>query len=194
VGPTPSDQEIISAVLAGAEARFAELYERYQRRLFGLLWHACGDRELAEDIGQETFLRAFRKLHMYSGTAQFYTWLARIAMNLLISNRRKRRLETELDRQSFDIAVDSQGHQEQPSSSIELNEIQTSVQQAIAMLDEERRVVLLLRDFEDLDYETIANILNLPIGTVRSRIHRARAELKQWFQAKAPQLGIAEES
>jgi RNA polymerase sigma-70 factor (ECF subfamily) len=189
-----SDQEIIDAVLAGAEARFDELYERYHRRLLGLLWHVCGDRELAEDIGQEAFLRAFRKLHLYSGTAQFYTWLARIAVNLLISYRRKRRLETELDREGFDVAVESLGDRQQPSNAAELNETQSYVRQAIAMLDEDRRVVLLLRDFEDMDYETIAQVLNLPIGTVRSRIHRARAELKQWIQAKAPQLGIAEES
>jgi RNA polymerase sigma-70 factor (ECF subfamily) len=189
-----SDQEIIDAVLAGAEARFDELYEKYHQRLIGLLWHSCGDHELAEDIGQEAFLRAFRKLHLYSGTAQFYTWLARIAMNLLISYRRKRRLETELDREGFEAALDSLGDQEQPSNSIELNETQSCVRQAIAMLEEDRRVVLLLRDFEGMDYESISQILNLPIGTVRSRIHRARAELKQWFQAKAPQLGIAEES
>lgn len=192
VGPTVSDQEIIDAVLAGSQTRFEELYDRYYQRLCGLLWHSCGDRELAEDIGQEAFLRAFRKLHLYSRTAQFYTWLARIAMNLLISYRRKRRLETELARESFDVAAESHGDLQEPSNPLELNETQACVQQAIAMLDEDRRVVLLLRDFEEMDYDTIAQMLNLPVGTVRSRIHRARAELKQWFQAKAPQLGIAE--
>jgi RNA polymerase sigma-70 factor, ECF subfamily len=189
-----TDQEIINAVMAGDEAHFDELYRRYQSRLFGLLWHACGDRELAEDIGQEAFIRAFRKIHLYSGTAQFYTWLARIAMNLLISYRRKRRLESELHREGFEVAIDETGQDTLPSDRIELSEVQSYVREAIAMLDEERRTVLLLRDFEDMDYETIAHVLNLPIGTVRSRLHRARAELKQWFQAKAPQLGMAGES
>lgn len=188
-----SDQEIIDAVLAGDEARFSELFERYQRRLFGLLWHACGDRQLAEDLGQETFFRAFRKLNLYSGQAQFYTWLARIAMNLLCSYRRKKRIESETDREGFEMAMDSVGDFQSPGSNAELSETQHCVRQAIAMLDEERRMVLVLRDFEDMDYESIARVLDLPIGTVRSRLHRARLELKSLFQSKAAQLGIAEQ-
>ncbi len=189
-----SDQEIIDAVLAGDAARFDELFDRYHRRLFGLLWHACGDRELAEDLGQEAFLRAFRKLHLYSGQAQFYTWLARVAMNLLSSFRRKRRIESEVDREGFDMVMDSVGDFQSPDAQAQLSETQTYVRQAIAMLDEERRVVLVLRDFEDMDYDSIAKILDIPIGTVRSRLHRARVELKSLFQSKATQLGIAEES
>ncbi len=189
-----SDQEIIDAVLAGDAARFDELFDRYHRRLFGLLWHACGDRELAEDLGQEAFLRAFRKLHLYSGQAQFYTWLARVAMNLLSSFRRKRRIENEVDREGFEMVMDSVGDFQSPDSQAQLSETQTYVRQAIAMLDEERRVVLVLRDFEDMDYDSIAKILDIPIGTVRSRLHRARVELKSLFQSKATQLGIAEES
>ncbi|MFO0940210.1 MAG: sigma-70 family RNA polymerase sigma factor [Pirellulales bacterium] len=190
----PTDQEIIDAVLAGDEARFNELFDRYHRRLFGLLWHACGDRELAEDLGQEAFLRAFRKLNLYSGQAQFYTWLARIAMNLLSSYRRKRRLESEVEREGFEMAIDSVGEFQSPDANAELSEMQQCVRQALAMLDEERRMVLILRDFEDMDYESIAKVLELPIGTVRSRIHRARLELKALFQSKAAQLGIAEQS
>lgn len=189
-----SDQEIIDAVLAGEAARFDELFDRYHRRLFGLLWHACGDRELAEDLGQEAFLRAFRKLHLYSGQAQFYTWLARVAMNLLSSFRRKRRIESEVDREGFEMVMDSVGDFQSPDAQAQLSETQTCVRQAIAMLDEERRVVLILRDFEDMDYDSIAKILDIPIGTVRSRLHRARLELKTLFQSKATQLGIAEES
>lgn len=190
----PTDQEIIDAVLAGDEARFNELFDRYHRRLFGLLWHSCSNRELAEDLGQEAFLRAFRKLHLYSGQAQFYTWLARIAMNLLSSYRRKRRLESEVEREGFEMAIDSVGEFQSPDANAELSETQQCVRQALAMLDEERRVVLILRDFEDMDYESIAKVLDLPIGTVRSRIHRARLELKTLFQSKAAQLGIAEQS
>lgn len=189
-----SDQEIIDAVLAGEAARFDELFDRYHRRLFGLLWHACGDRELAEDLGQEAFLRAFRKLHLYSGQAQFYTWLARVAMNLLSSFRRKRRIESEVNREGFEMVMDSVGEFQSPDAQAQLSETQTCVRQAIAMLDEERRVVLILRDFEDMDYDSIAKILDIPIGTVRSRLHRARLELKMLFQSKATQLGIAEES
>ncbi len=189
-----SDSEIIEAVLAGHETRFSELFERYQRRLFGLLWHACSDRELAEDLGQEAFLRAFRKLHLYSGEAQFYTWLARIALNLLASYRRKRRIETVLGREGFEVATDSIGDSEKPELDVELSETQQCVRAAIAMLEEDRRVVILLRDFDGMDYETIAELLSIPIGTVRSRLHRARLDLKSLFQDRAVELGIGEQS
>jgi RNA polymerase sigma-70 factor, ECF subfamily len=187
-----SDQQLIDAVRAGDQAGFDELFQRYHRRLFGLLWHACGNRDLAEDLGQEAFFRAYRKLHLYSGHAQFYTWLAKIAMNLLISYHRKRRIENQLAREGFDAAADSLQADNPPESKLESNETQQCVQQAIAMLDEDRRIVLLLRDFEEMDYEAIAHVLDLPIGTVRSRLHRARSDLKILIQSKAAQLGIAE--
>lgn len=187
-----SDQQLIEAVRSGDQVSFDQLFQRYHRRLCGLLWHACGNRDLAEDLGQEAFFRAYRKLHLYSGHAQFYTWLAKIAMNLLISYRRKRRIETHLSREGFETAADSLQSDSSPDAKLVTNETQQCVQQAIAMLDEDRRIVLLLRDFEELDYESIAQVLDLPIGTVRSRLHRARSELKTLIQSKAAQLGIAE--
>jgi RNA polymerase sigma-70 factor, ECF subfamily len=115
-------------------------------------------------------------------------------MNLLSSFRRKRRIESEVDREGFEMVMDSVGDFQSPDAQAQLSETQTCVRQAIAMLDEERRVVLILRDFEDMDYDSISKILDIPIGTVRSRLHRARLELKMLFQSKATQLGIAEES
>lgn len=188
----PSDQEIINAVLAGDNAQFAALVERYQQRLLGLLWHACGNRQLAEDLCQETFFRAFRKLKLFSGKSQFYTWLARIASNLLCSYHRKRRLENQLQREGFESTADSLGDDHAPGSDMELGETQELVRRAIAMLDENRRIVLLLRDFEDMDYDSIAQTLDLPVGTVRSRLHRARLELKELLQGRPAQLGTQE--
>ena len=176
--------------LAGNSAAYAELVERYERRLLGLLWHACGNRELAEDIAQETFARAYRKLDLFSGESQFYTWLARIGMNLLASDRRKKRFENQVAREGFDVALDSVGGDERPDELAAMNETQRCVRQAIAMLDEERRSVLLLRDFDGMDYDAIAEALEIPIGTVRSRLHRARLELKTILQQKAVQLGL----
>ncbi len=188
----PSDQQIIDAVLAGESPQFASLMDRYQKRLVGLLWHVCGNRELAEDLSQETFFRAYRKLRLFSGHSQFFTWLARIGLNLLSSARRKQTLENRSARQGFELAMESTGNDIPPYEHIELTEMQQCVRHAISMLDEERRTVLLLRDFEDLDYETIASILNIPLGTVRSRLHRARLELKQFLESTAPQLGMTE--
>ncbi|MCA9134541.1 MAG: sigma-70 family RNA polymerase sigma factor [Planctomycetales bacterium] len=185
------DQQAIEQVLSGETAAFTSLVERYQRRLLGLLSHACGDPNLAEDIAQEAFARAYQKLELFSGDSQFYTWLARIAMNLLCSDRRRKRIENQIPREGLEIALDAVGSTNRPDEQMEQSETQLCVRQAIAQLDEERRMVLLLRDFENLDYEAIAMTLDIPIGTVRSRLHRARLELKTILQEKAVQLGLS---
>lgn len=184
------DQHYINQVLEGDPSAYHTLVERYERRLLGLLYHACGDRGLAEDIGQEAFARAYQKLNLFAGDSQFYTWLARIAMNLLSSNRRKRRIENQRGQEGFEVAMDSVGSDETPAQKLEQTETQLLVRQAIDHLDEERRVVLLLRDFDGLDYEAIASTLEIPVGTVRSRLHRARMELKEILQQKAAELGF----
>lgn len=178
------DQEIIDAILAGESSQFEQLMARYQRRLLGLLWHACGDHLLAEDISQEAFFRAFRKLHLYSAKAPFFAWLARIALNLLASARRVRRVEDKMLRTGMEQALECVGNHTSPVDSLETSESQSWVREAIAMLDEERRAVLLLRDFEDMDYDSIAQVLSIPVGTVRSRLHRARSELRQVIQSR----------
>lgn len=188
----PSDQQIIDAVRAGDVSQFSHLVDRYEKRLIGLLWHLCGDRQWAEDLGQEAFFRSYRKLHLFAGQSQFYTWLARIAVNLLASARRKKTLESKAERQGFELVLENHGNLDNPESNIELNEMQHAVRRAIGMLDEERRAILLLRDFEDMDYETIASVLNIPIGTVRSRLHRARLELRHVIESIAPQFGSME--
>ena len=172
------DQQAINQVLSGNLAAFEVLVTRHQRRLLGLLAHACGSRDEAEDLAQEAFARAFNKLHLYAGQAQFYTWLCRIAMNLLASDRRRKRLENQSKREGFEAASNSVGLYANVEKELERTEMQQCVQAAIAMLDEEKRTVLLMRDFDGLDYEAIAQVLEIPVGTVRSRLHRARLELK----------------
>lgn len=189
------DQQTIEQVLGGDSSAFGAIVDRHQRRLLGLLAHACGDIGLAEDIAQETFARAYQKLEMFSGESQFYTWLARIAMNLLFSDRRRKRLENQVSRAALDVALDNDGFANRrsaapPDQQMELNETQQCVQQAIAMLDEERRAVILLRDFDGMDYEGIAETLGIPVGTVRSRLHRARLELRSILEHKAAELGL----
>lgn len=186
------DQQTIAEVLSGDSAAYAVLVEKYQRRLLGLLFHVCGNRELAEDMVQEAFARAYQKLNLFSGESQFYTWLARIAMNLLSSDRRRKRIENQVRREGMDMAIDSVGSGTPPDAALEQSETQLCVQQAIQMLDDERRAVLLLRDFDGMDYEAIAATLEIPLGTVRSRLHRARLELKVLLQGRAVQLGLSE--
>ncbi len=190
------DLQTIERVRSGDSAAFAQLVERHQRRLLGLLANACGEAELAEDIAQEAFARAYQKLALFSGESQFYTWLARIAMNLLFSDRRRKRLENQASREGLDVALDANGFVNRcesaaPEHPMELLETQSCVRQAIEMLDEERRVVVIMRDFDGMDYEAIAESLEIPVGTVRSRLHRARLELKSILQRKAVQLGLS---
>ena len=184
------DQQAIQQVLSGDSAAYAILVDKYQQRLLGLLFHACGDRCLTEDIGQEAFARAYRKLDTYAGNSQFYTWLARIAMNLLISHRRKKRIENQATREGFDVVLESASSQDHLEDSLAQSETQRCVREAIAMLDEQRRAVLLLRDFDGMEYEAISETLGVPLGTVRSRLHRARLELKTILQQRAVELGL----
>ncbi len=190
------DLQTIARVRNGDSAAYAHIVDRYQRRLLGLLVHTCGDAELSEDIAQEAFARAYQKLALFSGESQFYTWLARIAMNLLFSDRRRKRLENQVRREGLDVALDTDAFANRsgnapPDHQLELSETQQCVRQAIEMLDEERRVVVILRDFDGLDYDAIAETLDIPVGTVRSRLHRARLELRSILQKKAVQLGLS---
>ncbi len=188
------DQQAIDATLSGDPGAYNCLVERYQRRLLGLMWHACGDRELAEDLTQEAFTRAYRKLSLFAGNSQFYTWLARISMNLLFSYRRRKRLENQNAREGLEIALDTAATHCPPDQAVATRETQLSVREAIQQLDEERRVVVLLRDFDGMDYSEIAAALDIPVGTVRSRLHRARLDLKKLLQPVAVQLGLDGES
>ena len=183
------DQATIDRVLKGETSAYAELVERHQRRLLGLLVHACGNVHEAEDLAQETFARAYRKLQLFSGQSQFYTWLCRVAMNLLVSQRRRKRIENQLPREGFESALGAQGLMGRADEELERNEVCSQVQQALAMLDDERRAVVLLRDFDGMDYEAIAETLEIPVGTVRSRLHRARLELKLILEQRVGHLG-----
>ena len=182
------DQTAIALVLGGDANAYSALVERYQRRLLGLLVHACGSKEMAEDLAQETFTRAYRKLHLFEGRSSFYTWLCRIAMNMLANERRRKRLENQIGREGFDVALSTSGTTSQAEHKVEQDELKQCVQDAISLLDGERRAVLLLRDFDGMDYDQIAETLEIPIGTVRSRLHRARLELKSILETRVGQL------
>lgn len=178
------DQIAIAKVLSGDSDAYADLVNRHQRRLLGLLAHACGSKELAEDLAQETFARVYRKLHLFEGRSSFYTWLCRVAMNLLANERRKKRLENQAGRDGFEMTLLSSGENSAPESKLEQDELRHCLQMAIGMMDMERRAVLLLRDFDGMDYEQIAESLEIPMGTVRSRLHRARLELKSILEMR----------
>lgn len=179
---TNSDPQLIQECLAGSADAFGLLVERHQGRLFNAMVRASGDRELATEITQEAFVLAFRKLSTFRGEAAFYSWLFRIAMNVFISEKR-RRGKTSV---SVDAIIEQTGHEpddqrtdNRPDASLETDEQIQLVRAALDSLTEEFRTVLVLKEIEDLSYEEIAELVQIPIGTVRSRIHRGRAELRE---------------
>lgn len=171
----------------GRSEAFGHLVQRYQDAVYNLCWRICGDREEARDLTQAAFLRAFQALGRFEGKCSFYTWLFRIAANLAISHRRRRgplRLARSLEdaQRPADRVRPSDDGRGDPLGQVELSETQRLVQAALAELDDQQRLVLVLRDVESMGYQQIAEILDLPTGTVKSRIHRARMAMRDRLQ------------
>ncbi len=179
---TKTDTELIAECLQGRTAAFGEIVTRYQERLFGTLVTMLGSAEDARDVAQDAFVQAYQKLESFRGQSAFYSWLFRIALNSSVDHHRRQRRPTV----SIDAAREQSGteptdlHPENsPSFGMERTERQKLVQLALSKLSPEYREVLVLKEMEDLKYEEIAALVKIPVGTVRSRIHRGRAELKE---------------
>ena len=180
------DAQLIAEALAGQTAAFGQLVQKYQDRLYNTVVHVAGNAEDAKDVVQEAFVQAFLKLESFHGASAFYTWLYRIAFNVAATHRRRRGTM----RSAEQVAL-ADGHlrnslQEHPRNAadgpgerLETRGRCRQVRQAISQLAEEHRVVLVLREMDGCCYETIAEILDLPVGTVRSRLHRARMQLRE---------------
>ena len=179
------DLELIDRARAGDEKAFALLVTKYRKRIFNFALRYCNDRQEAEDLTQEVFIKAYRSIAGFRGDSKFSTWLFQITKNQAINRVRllSRRLRFHL--QSY--ADDDEGSpiervacdRPDPSQLVLGREEQKRVQRAIQKLAPTFRVALILRDIEDLGYDEIGSILELPEGTVKSRIHRARSELKR---------------
>lgn len=181
------DEELVRHFLAGDEGAFDILVVRYQDRLFNFSMRFTSNASDAEEIVQETFIKAYKGLGRFRGDARVSTWLFQIAKNLCINKfHRKRR---RMDHRKVSIQQ-SQHDDDLPLVQIEAEgpdafdvlanqEINDVLQEAITELDPHFRSALILRDIEDLDYSEIAEILEVPVGTVKSRIHRARQELQR---------------
>lgn len=188
--PEPSrdtDAVLVERTLAGDPRAFELLVLKYQRRIERLIGRVVRDTDLVQDIAQETFIRAYRALGQFRGDAQFYTWLYRIAVNTAKKARMDLRrdpvvTETALrnDEEDETSAVEKELRTEEtPESVLAAKEIAQAVNQAMQALPEELRQAITLREIEGLSYEDIAEAMNCPIGTVRSRIFRAREAISQ---------------
>lgn len=172
------DDLLIRKTLSGDRSAFGELVEKYQSRLFGAMLNISGGREDALDVVQEAFTQAFLHLDSFRQNSRFYTWLYRIAFNIAVGIRRKKKPTV-----SVNTAFEEVGHVFTDDLNTPLDfagnkEMREILWNAINRLDDEYRDAIVLREIEGYSYEEIAQILEIPPGTVRSRLHRARNLLK----------------
>lgn len=181
MGDTPArdtDEQLVAKVQAGDRHSFDLLVLKYQHKVMGLVRRFVKDQTEAEDLAQEAFIKAYRAIGSFRGDSAFYTWLYRIAVNTAKNalDARKRRPGSDLDIDDVeDFAFsDSLRIDENPESLLASEDMHRVVEETLAGLPEELRIALMLREFDGLSYEDIAQIMDCPIGTVRSRIFRAR--------------------
>jgi RNA polymerase sigma-70 factor (ECF subfamily) len=178
-----NDDQLIDEALAGGSAAFGRLVCRYQDRLFNAMVHVLGSTEDARDIVQDAFVQAFVKLETFKRTSAFYTWLYRIAFNAAVSQLRRQKPRLSIEQTRDRTGQEPVDCGEAPQEGLEQQERASQVQAALAALKYEFRVVLVLREIEGFDYQRIAQVLGLPVGTVRSRLHRARLQLRERLKA-----------
>ena len=184
MGRSADEAQLVDRLRRGDPRAFEELVIAYQHRVFGVALRMLGSRAEAEEAAQEVFLRAHRAVADFRGDAKLSTWLyaiaSRLCMNRLTSGERRLLREGEET-----LARIPSGHAS-PADELERSERDAALHRAIAELSDERRMVVVLRDLEGLSYEEIASALDLELGTVRSRLHRARMDLKEKLERFLP--------
>ncbi len=173
-----NDSKLIAEALSGNSGAFGMLVERYQDRLYNTMVHVVGSAEDARDVVQDAFVQAFVKLETFQQSAAFYTWLYRIAFNLAMSRLRRKKPTVSVEQVRESTGLDPVDPHGTPDGPLEKDERVAMVRNAIAQLKEDHRRVLVLREIDGYAYDEISEILDLPVGTVRSRLHRARMELR----------------
>jgi len=180
-----SDSYLVERALDNDLAAFEKLVSRYQSKIVSYATRMLSDADEAEDVAQEAFVKAYRSLESFRGASSFSTWLYRIATNLCIDRVRKRKrspqqaysldepMDKEEERGGRDVPDDSG----EPSKNIEREELKAQVRQTVAEMPEKLRSVLVMCDIQGMSYDDIAGILDCPIGTVKSRLFHARADL-----------------
>lgn len=175
------DLGLIDACRSGETEAYGLLVTRYQDRLYPTALRLTGCSDGALDLLQDAFLRGYQKLGHFHGESSFYTWIYRITVNLALSERRRRRpiLGFSEGRGGVQAALAVDPRETDPSLPLERAERERIVQEALNALAPDHRVVVVMKEFDGLRYEEIAEALGIPVGTVRSRLHRARSELRE---------------
>ena len=183
-----TDKQLVSRVQKGDKRAFDLLVLKYQHKVGAIVSRYINDFEEVNDVSQEAFIKAYRALKNFRGDSQFYTWLYRIAVNtaknhLVARSRRPPASDVDVGDAEYYAGSDSLKDIASPEQKLYRDELKLVVDEAITNLPEELRSAVTLREFEGLSYEDIANVMDCPVGTVRSRIFRAREAIDQKVQA-----------
>lgn len=187
---TPDDWPLVEAIRAGRRGAFRDLVRRYERQVAQLIYLSLGDREDVKDLSQEVFLRVYHAIPRLEPQRTLFSWIYRIATNVVIDETRRRKFRRVISLE-FLAAEGNDGtlhdtERRDPSEDAERNERHEIVRSALRRISPEHRLVLLLREYEDLSYDEIASILRISVPAVKSRLFRARVEMKELV---TPQLG-----
>jgi RNA polymerase sigma-70 factor (ECF subfamily) len=189
VGSEDSDLRLVERVKAGDQAAYSSLVHKYKGRIYSVIYNMTSNREDANDLAQETFIKAFRSLDRFRGRSQFFTWLYRIAVNATLSHLKKNRLrhffnyedlQEETANAEWLEAMTSASRSDRP---VFLRELQEKLNEALQQLSPKHRAVVVLFEVEGMSHEEIAEILKVSTGTVRSRLHYAKQQLQALLQS-----------
>ena len=176
-----SDEQLMSLFQDGDENAYIELVNRYKDKLINFIFNYLGDFESSEDVVQETMIKLYQKKHYYKEIAKFSTWLYTIAKNLANTELRKRKQRKTTLLSQFskdDKTYELPSNDPEPGQEIQTDIVNKIIRDAVDQLSEKFKIVIVLRDIQGLSYEDISEIINVPIGTVKSRINRARLQLQ----------------
>ncbi|MCM2254375.1 MAG: sigma-70 family RNA polymerase sigma factor [Vicinamibacteria bacterium] len=199
MGFPPTDEELVAAVQGGDSSAFDELVRRWERRIRGAVYRVVGSEEEARDVTQEAFLKAFRGLAGFKSEARFSSWLYQIALNLSRDKLRRRKLRNHA---SLD-AMEEDGHASpalvsrapDAHAQFQRNDLARRVAAAVAALPDDQREVIVLKEYQDLTFVEIAEVLELPVSTVKTRLYRGltllRERLEQQGVASYARAGLA---
>lgn len=197
--PRLTDEDLIAAVGQGDNRAFEEIVRRYKNRLINFIFQIVGDREAAEDLTQEAFVRVYRHAHRFREGATFSTWVYTIASNLAKNELRNRARRPYFswgqgnkkdDDDDFDPLMLIGDETQRPDIVNENRELRDVLLKAVASLNQKYKTIFTLRDLQGLSYEEIAEILEIPMGTVKSRVNRARLALKEAMQPYFDEVGM----
>ncbi|MFG0258341.1 MAG: RNA polymerase sigma factor [Phycisphaerales bacterium JB043] len=195
-------ERLVRRAQGGDQGALEDLLNRHADLVFAMCLRMCGHAEDARDLSQDVLVKAIEALSSFDGRAKFSTWLTRIAMNHCLTHRRRQRLRRHASLDSPGTSSEGettlgmgleQSTELSGPSRVEHDQMQQVLRQAMQDLDPESRALLILRDVRDLDYGQIAEVLDIPLGTVKSRLFRARATLRERIESRSPDAAPASE-